>query len=33
MHFDWANARGSGESLERMESMAREIERIDQEMR
>ena len=33
MHFDWANARGSGESLERMESMGREIERIDQEMR
>ena len=32
-HFDWANARGNGESLESMESMGREIERMDQEMR
>ena len=32
-HFDWANARGSGESLESMEGMGREIERMDQEMR
>ena len=32
-HFDWANARGSGESLESMENMGREIERMDQEMR
>ena len=30
MHFDWANARG--ESLERIENMGREIERMDQEM-
>lgn len=29
-HFDWANARG--ESLDRTESMGREIERMDQEM-
>lgn len=29
-HFDWANARG--ESLDKTESMGREIERMDQEM-
>ena len=27
MHFDWANARG--ESLEKIENMGREIERMD----
>ncbi len=32
MHYDWANARGNGESLDKMEQMGREIERMDQEM-
>ena len=32
-HFDWANSRGSGESMDTMENMGREIERMDQEMR
>ena len=32
-HFDWANARGSGESMSSLENMGREIERMDQEMR
>ena len=32
MHYDWANARGNGESIDKMEQMGREIERMDQEM-
>ena len=31
MHFDWCIARG--ETLEQTESMGREIERMDQDMR
>ena len=29
MHYDWANSRGNGESLDKMEQMGREIERMD----